>query len=51
MKTKMLTSSVICLIALLGWGVQPSLADPEHGSPPAHAGEHGGCEKMMEHQT
>jgi Spy/CpxP family protein refolding chaperone len=31
MKTNILTMSVIGMIALLGWGVQPSLANPEAG--------------------
>jgi periplasmic protein CpxP/Spy len=41
--------SVMGLIALLGWGVQPSLADPEHGSSHAYASEYGGCEEMKGH--
>ena len=37
------------LIAMLGFGVQPSLADPERGSSHAYSSEHGCCGEMMEH--
>lgn len=37
------------MIAMLGLGVQPSLADPEYGSAHAPAGGHGGYEEMMGH--
>ena len=37
------------MIAMLGLGVQPSLADPEYGSAHAPAGGHGGYEDMMGH--
>jgi periplasmic protein CpxP/Spy len=48
MKTNVLIS-VMSLIALLGWGVQPSLADPEYGYSHAYSSEHGCCEEMMGH--
>lgn len=50
MKTNIFLS-VISLIALLGWGVQPSLADPEHGFAHAYPGEHGCCEGVMGHHA
>jgi Spy/CpxP family protein refolding chaperone len=37
------------LIAMLGFGVQPSLADPEREYSHAHSGEHGCCAEMMGH--
>lgn len=55
MKTNILTISVISMIALLGWGVQPSLAGPEHGpcgemrGPHApHPGDH--LRHLLKHQ-
>lgn len=51
MKTNLLTISVMSLVALLGWGVQPSLADPEHGSSHAYASEHGCCAEMRGHHA
>jgi Spy/CpxP family protein refolding chaperone len=50
MKTAVLIS-VMSLIALLGWGVQPSLADPEQGYSHAYSSEHGCCEEMMGHRA
>lgn len=38
---------VMSIIAVLGWGVQPGLADWEHGSSHAYSSEHGCCEEMM----
>jgi Spy/CpxP family protein refolding chaperone len=37
------------LIAMLGFGVQPSLADPERGYSHAYSSEHGCCAEMMGH--
>jgi len=48
MKTNILMS-VMSLIALLGLGVQPSLADYEQSGSHAHSGKHGCCEMMMGH--
>ena len=48
MKTHVLVS-VMGLIAMLGLGVQPSLADYEQGNSHAHSGKHGCCEMMMGH--
>jgi protein CpxP len=49
MKANILIISVTSLIALLGLGVQPSLADPEQGYSHAYSSEHGCCEEMMRH--
>ena len=51
MKTNILTISVMTLVALLGWGMQPSLADPEHGSAHTYSGEHGCCAEMRGHHA
>ena len=48
MKTKMFISGV-GLIAVMGLGVQPSLADYEQRGSHAHSGKHGCCEMMMGH--
>lgn len=48
MKTNILIS-VMSLIAMLGLGVQPSLADPEQGYSHAYSSEHGCCGEMMGH--
>ena len=48
MKTNVLVS-VMSLIAMLGLGVQPSLADYEQMGSHAHSGKHGCCEMMMDH--
>jgi Spy/CpxP family protein refolding chaperone len=54
MKTNILTISVISMIALLGWGVQPSLAGPEHGpceemrGPLGHPANH--LRHLLKHQ-
>ena len=48
MRTKFFIS-IMSLIAMLGFGVQPSLADPERGYSHAYSGEHGCCAEMMEH--
>ena len=50
MKTNVLMS-VMSLIAMLGLGVQPSLADPEQGYSHAYSSEHGCCEEMMGHHA
>lgn len=50
MKTTVLIS-VMSLIALLGWGVQPSLADQEHGFSHAYSSEQGCGEEMMGHRA
>ncbi|MDE3042145.1 MAG: periplasmic heavy metal sensor [Nitrospirota bacterium] len=47
MKTNILIISVMSVIALMGLGVQPSLADPEHGYSHAYSSERGCCEEMM----
>ena len=49
MKTNILTISVISMIALLGLGVQPSLAGPDHGYSHAYSSEHGPYEEMIGH--
>ena len=51
MKTTVLTISVMSLIAMLGWGVQLSLADPEQGSSHAYSGEQGCGEEMRGHHA
>ena len=48
MKTNILIS-VMSLIAMLGLGVQPSLADPEEGYSHGYSSEHGCCGEMMGH--
>lgn len=48
MRTKIFIS-VMSLIAILGFGVQPSLADPERGYSHSYSGEHGCCAEMMGH--
>lgn len=48
MKTNIFISGM-SLLAMLGLGVQPSLADPEQGYSHAKYSEHGCCEKMMGH--
>jgi periplasmic protein CpxP/Spy len=48
MKTNVVIS-VMGLIAMLGFGVQPSLADPDREYSHAYSGEHGCCGAMMEH--
>ena len=48
MKTSILISGM-GVIAILGLGAQPSLADYEQGDAQAHSGNHGCCEKMMGH--
>ncbi len=48
MKTKVLIS-VMGLIAMLGLGAQPSLANYEEEGSHAHSGKHGCCEMMMGH--
>ena len=50
MKTNVLVS-VMSLIAMLGLGVQPSLADPEEGYSHASSSEHGCCGEMMGHHA
>lgn len=50
MKTNVLVS-VMSLIAMLGLGVQPSLADPEEGTSHAYSSKHGCCEEMMGHHA
>lgn len=47
MKTRIFIS-IMSLIALLGFGVQPSLADPERGYSYSYSSEHGCCGEMME---
>ncbi len=51
MNTSILVISVTSMIALLGLGVQPSLADPEQGYSRAYSSEHGCCEEMMGHHA
>ena len=46
MKTNILISGM-GLMVMLGFGVQPSLADPERGYSHAYSGEHGCCGEMM----
>ena len=48
MRTKIFIS-IMSLIAMLGFGVQPSLADPERGYSHSYSGEHGCCAEMMGH--
>ena len=48
MKTTVFISGM-SLIAVLGFGVQPSLADPERGYSHAYSSEHGCCGEMMGH--
>ena len=48
MRTKVFIS-IMSLIAMLGLGAQPSLADPERGYSHAYSGEHGCCAEMMGH--
>jgi periplasmic protein CpxP/Spy len=48
MRTKVFIS-IMSLIAMLGFGVQPSLADPERGYSHASSDEHGCCAEMMGH--
>ena len=48
MKTTVFISGM-SLIAVLGFGVQPSLADPERGYSHAYSREHGCCGEMMGH--
>jgi protein CpxP len=50
MKTNILVS-VMSLIAMLGLGVQPGLADPEGGYSHGSSSEHGCCGEMMGHQA
>ncbi|MDO9118124.1 MAG: periplasmic heavy metal sensor [Nitrospira sp.] len=49
MKTRQLITGTMSMIAMLGLGVQPSLADSEYGSAHASAGSHGGYEERMGH--
>ena len=49
MKTRHLITVAMSMIAMLGLGVQPSLADQEYGSAHAPESSHGGCEEMMGH--
>ena len=48
MKTTVFISGM-SLIAMLGFGVQPSLADPERGYSHAFSSEHGCCGEIMGH--
>ena len=48
MKTNVFISGM-GLIAVLGFSVQPSLADSERGYSHAYSGEHGCCGEMMGH--
>jgi len=48
MRTKVFIS-IMSLIAMLGFGVQPSLADPERGYSHAYSSEHGCCAERMGH--
>lgn len=41
--------SVVSLIALLGWGVQPTLADQKHGFSHAYSSDEGCCEELRGH--
>ena len=50
MKTNVLVS-VMSLIAMLGLGVQPSLADPEAGYSHGSSSEHDCCGEMMGHHA
>ncbi len=49
MKTNVLIS-VMGLTAMLGFAVQPSLADYEQGHSRSHSSDHGCCEKMLGHR-
>jgi periplasmic protein CpxP/Spy len=49
MKTNILIISMTSTIALMGLGVQPSLADPDYGYSHAYSSEHGCCEQMRGH--
>jgi len=40
---------LVVTLGMLGWTVQASLADPEHGDPRGYSAGHGCCEEMMEH--
>lgn len=40
---------VVAILGMLGWSVQPSLADPEQGYSHASSHGHGCCEEMMGH--
>jgi periplasmic protein CpxP/Spy len=51
MKTNIPIIGVMSLIAMLGWGVQPSLADSEEGYSHPYSGEHGCCEEMRGHRA
>ena len=51
MKINILIIRVMSMIAMLGLGVQPSLADPEHGYSHAYSSEHGCCEEMTGHRA
>jgi len=50
MKTNVLISGM-SLIAMLGLGVQPSLADPDQGYSRGFSNEHGCCKEMMGHHA
>lgn len=41
MKANILIIRIMSMIAMLGWGVQPSLADPEQGYTHAYSSEQG----------
>lgn len=49
MKTRHLITGAMSMIAMLGLGVQPSLADQEYGSAHAPSGGHGWSEEMAGH--
>jgi Spy/CpxP family protein refolding chaperone len=40
---------VVAILGMLGWSVQSSLADPEHGYSRGYSAGHGCCEEMMGH--
>lgn len=50
MKTNILIISVTSMIALMGLGVQASLADPEYEYSHAYSSEHGCCKEVMGHR-
>ncbi|HSL02547.1 MAG TPA: periplasmic heavy metal sensor [Nitrospiraceae bacterium] len=50
MKTNILIISMTSMIALMGLGMQSSLADQDHGYSHAYPGEHDCCEERMGHQ-
>ena len=50
MKTNVLIGGM-GLIAMLGLGVQPSLADPHQGYSHGYSSEHGCCKEMMGHHA